>query len=190
MCAFCFHFDQQPLAVQAKRLPNDQGHNPLMKKLFKEISVMLGVLLVLSSCSSPGHFEPQSPGKNESLLYLYRPEADNPGMQPLRLSYPDIQLDGHSIGQLKFNTHFAVGLSPGTHSIRVTGLSEKADWEPRDIHLEFTVRPGEVKYLKLDVQFALNEMAIGDSSAKYSIYLSPVQPQEALYEIRNTNPAH
>jgi hypothetical protein len=190
MRAFCFHFNKQLLLVPAKRSPTAQGHKPLMNKLLKEICVLLGVLLMLSGCSSPKHFEPQDPGKNDSLLYLYRPEAANPGLQPLRLSYPDIQLDGASIGQLKFNRRLAVLLKPGVHSIRVTGLSKKADWEPRDINLQFTVRPGEVKYLKLDVQYALDEMTIGDSSAKFSIYLTPVEPEQALYEIRNTRPTN
>ena len=154
-----------------------------------KISMLIAVVLLVAGCSSPGNFVPQDPGKNDALLYLYRPEADNPGLQPLRMSYPDIQLDGRSIGVLQFNTYFAVVLTPGQHSIRVTGLSKKADWEPQDITLDISVRAGEVKYLKLDVQFNLDEMAMGDSSAKYLIYLTPMQPEEALYEIRNTSPA-
>jgi hypothetical protein len=150
--------------------------------------MFLSTFLVIAGCSSPGHFEPQQPELGQSVLYLYRPKADNPGMQPLRLSYPDVQVDGHSVGQLKFNSHFPVSLNPGKHSVRITGLSKAADWEPRDIEQNVTVQPGEVKYLKLDVRYNLNEMNLGQPKASYLIYLTPMRAEDAVYEIRDTDP--
>ncbi|MES2818081.1 MAG: hypothetical protein V4812_03750 [Pseudomonadota bacterium] len=150
--------------------------------------LILSALLLVSGCSAPGYFEPQQPDKDSGMLYLYRPKADNPGMQPLRLSYPDIQIDGRSVGPLKFNTHLAVGLSPGKHSIRITGLSKAASWEPRDIEKAFMVEPGEVKYLKLDVRFNLREMNLGQPKPSYLIYLTPMRSEDAVYEIRETDP--
>lgn len=144
--------------------------------------------LVLTGCSSPGYFEPQQPTGDRGLVYLYRPKADNPGMQPLRLSYPDVQIDGRSVGPLKFNSHFAAELSPGSHSVRITGLSKIADWEPRDIERSISVQSGEVKYLKLDVRYNLNEMNLGQPKASYLIYLTPMRAEDAQYEIRNTDP--
>ncbi|MGY4533189.1 hypothetical protein ACVW0Y_002319 [Pseudomonas sp. TE3786] len=150
--------------------------------------LLLGSVFLFAGCSSsPGYFEPQQPDKDRSLVYLYRPKADNPGMQPLRLSYPDVQIDGQSVGQLKFNSHFAADLSPGKHKVRITGLSKAADWEPKDIEQSFSVQPGEVKYLKLDVRYNLNEMNLGQPKASYLIYLTPMRGEDAVYEIRNTD---
>ncbi|HLD67604.1 MAG TPA: DUF2846 domain-containing protein [Pseudomonas sp.] len=149
--------------------------------------LMLSTFLLLAGCSGPGYFEPLQPDNDSSVVYLYRPKADNPGMQPLRLSYPDVQVDGRSIGQLKFNTHVAVELSPGKHTVRVTGLSKAASWEPRDIEQTFTVKPGEVKYLKLDVRFNLREMNLGQPKASYLIHLRPMRSEDAVYEIRSTD---
>lgn len=149
--------------------------------------LLISAFLLLASCSGPGYFEPQQPGDGQSVVYVYRPKADNPGMQPLRLSYPDVQIDGRSVGQLKFNSHLAVGLSPGKHSIRITGLSKNANWEPRDIEQSFTVLPGEVKYLKLNVAFNLNEMNLGQPKPSYRIVLTPMRSEEAIYEIRATD---
>ncbi len=159
-----------------------------MLTLSKRCAILLCLPLLLSACSNtPGYFEAQQPAAGSSLLYLYRPKADNPGIQPLRFSYPDIQLDGRSVGQLPFNSHFAVGLSPGKHTLRVTGLSKKAKWEPRDIEQVFNVSPDEVKYMKLNVQYNLNEMNLGQPSPSYTLFLTPVSASDAVYEIRNTS---
>lgn len=154
----------------------------------QRLAALLCLPLLLSACSStPGYFEAQQPAAGSALLYLYRPQADTPGLQPLRLSYPDIQIDGRSVGVLPFNSHFAVGVSPGTHRIRVTGLSKKAKWEPRDIEQNFKVSAGEVSYLKLDVQYQLDQMNLGQPTPSYSIYLTPMRGDDAVYEIRNTS---
>ena len=151
--------------------------------------LILSTFLLFAGCSGPGHFEPQQPGGDLSMLYLYRPKADNPGMQPLRRSYPDVQIDGRSVGQLTFNSHLGVSLSPGKHNVRITGLSQNSSWEPRDIEQSVTVQPGEVKYLKLDVRFNLNEMNLGQPKASYLIHLRPVRSEDAVYEIRETSAA-
>ena len=149
--------------------------------------LLLGSLLLSAACSSsPGYFEPAQPASNEALVYFYRPKADNPGMQPLRGSYPDVQIDGRSVGQLKFNSHFVVSLAPGSHEVRITGLSKAADWEPRDIEQRVNVKAGEVKYLKLDVRFNLSEMNLGQPKPSYLIYLTPMRTDDARYEIRDT----
>jgi len=152
--------------------------------------LLITTFLVLAGCSGPGYFEPRQPSDGQSVVYVYRPKADNPGMQPLRHAYPDIQIDGRSVGQLKFNSHLAVALQPGKHSIRITGLSKNANWEPRDIEQSFMVQPGEVKYLKLNVAFNLNEMNLGQPKPSYRIVLTPMRGEDALYEIRATNPSN
>ncbi|MEN0107193.1 MAG: DUF2846 domain-containing protein [Pseudomonas sp.] len=149
--------------------------------------LLLTTYLLITSCStSPGYFEARQPGTHSSVVYFYRPKADNPGMQPLRHAYPDVQIDGVSVGLLKFNSHFAVDLAPGKHQVRITGLSKVASWEPRDIEQSVTVQPGEVKYLKLDVSYNLSEMNLGQPKASYLIYLTPMRSEDAVYEIRDT----
>ena len=59
--------------------------------------------------------------------------------------------------------------------------------EPRDIEQSFTVSAGEVKYMKLNVQYNLNEMNLGQPSPSYTLFLMPVRADDARYEIRNTS---
>ncbi|WP_394558773.1 DUF2846 domain-containing protein [Aquipseudomonas alcaligenes] len=155
----------------------------------RRLPVLLTVLLTLSGCAGPGYFEavpPSSP--DQAVIYLYRPEADNPGRQPLRLSYPDVLIDEQSVGTLQFNSYRRIELAPGRHDIRITGLTRQAKWEPRDIKQVVKVAPGEIKYLKLDVRFNLNEMMLGQPGPSYLIHLRPMRPDDAVYEIRNTEP--
>lgn len=146
--------------------------------------------LLLAGCSGPAHFEAVTPSSPQhAVLYLYRPEASNPGlMQPLRYDYPEVFIDEQSIGTLKFNSHRHVELAPGQHSIRITGLSQAARWEPRDIQQKLSLDPAQIKYLKLDVQYNLDEMMLGQPKPSYSIYLTPMRSEDAVYEIRHTKP--
>lgn len=146
--------------------------------------------LLLAGCSSPAYFQAVQPSNpNNAMLYLYRPEASNPGlMQPLRFDYPEVFIDGQSIGALKFNQYRHLELAPGTHNVRITGLSPAAKWPIRDIEQKVTLNPAQIKYLKLDVQYNLNEMVIGQPSPSYSIHLTPMRSEDALYEIRHTKP--
>lgn len=152
--------------------------------------LLLILPLLLAGCSSPAYFQAVQPANQQNaVLYLYRPEASNPGlMQPLRFDYPEVFIDGQSIGMLKFNQYRHVELAPGAHSVRITGLSPAAKWEPRDIEQKVTLSPAQIKYLKLNVQYNLNEMVIGQPSPSYSIHLTPMRSEDALYEIRHTTP--
>lgn len=146
-------------------------------------------LFLLASCSGPGYFE-AIPASNadQAVVYLYRPQADNPGRQPLRFSYPDVLIDERSVGTLPFNTHRRIELAAGRHSMRITGLTRPAKWEPRDIKQEFNLSPGEIKYFKLDVRFNLSEMTLGRPGPSYLINLRPMRQDDAIYEIRETAP--
>lgn len=143
--------------------------------------------LVLSACSGPGHFQPQPPiARDAATLYLYRPEASNPGRQPLRLSYPAVLVDGRPAGTLKFNSHKRLELPAGSHELRFTGLVEGANWEPRDVAQRIDLKPGEVRYVKLDVQFNLDQMTLGSPGPSYRIRIVPMRAEDAIYEIRAT----
>ncbi|MGL4315777.1 MAG: DUF2846 domain-containing protein [Pseudomonas sp.] len=146
--------------------------------------------LLLAACAGPAYFEAVQPSSpQQAVLYLYRPEASNPGlMQPLRFDYPEVFIDGQSIGTLEFNKYRHVELAAGQHSVLITGLSRGAKWEPRDIQQKVTLSPAQIKYLKLNVQYKLDEMMLGQPKPSYSIYLTPMRSEEALYEIRHTKP--
>ncbi|WEJ69855.1 DUF2846 domain-containing protein [Pseudomonas sp. PSE14] len=155
----------------------------------RRLSIFLVSLLLLTGCSGPGYFEPIPPSTpDRATLYLFRPKADNPGRQPLRFSYPDILIDEQSVGTLEFNSYRRIELAPGNHNLRVTGLTRKASWEPRDIKQTFSIAPGEIKYLKLDVRFNLNEMMLGNPGPSYLIRVTPMRPDDAIYQIRETEP--
>ena len=144
-------------------------------------------IIFLSACAGPGYFEPIQPvDDSEAVLYIYRPRADNPGLQPLRLSYPDLLINENNIGPLSFNKHRAVRLSPGEHTLKATGLTKKSRWKPKDKELTFTIKPGEIKYIKLSVKFDTSKMNLGQHGAKYLIHLTPMAAEAAIYEIRET----
>ena len=149
---------------------------------------LFSCLCLLAACSStPNYFQPNQPSApDRGLVYLYRPAAPNPGLQPLRQSAPVVMVDGRSVGLLGFEQYFPIELAAGQHSILITGRVAPADWEIADIEQQFSLAPGEVKYLKLDVQFRLDDMAFGDASAKYQIFLTPMNSNTALDEIRHT----
>ena len=154
-------------------------------KMINKTVLLLSVML-LSACAGTYHFTPVVPAANESVVYLYRPKADNPGRQPLRLHYPEVFVDGKTVGPLQFNKRKKIHLTPGKHQLKLTGLSEGANWDFKDKLLDFEVVAGEVKYIKFNVRFNLNEMHILDPGADYLIHLTPMNSGQAVYEVRYT----
>ena len=153
------------------------------------LHALFAALFLLAGCAGPGYFEAIPPSSaDQAVLYLYRPQADNPGRQPLRLSYPDVLVDEQSVGTLPFNSYRRIELPAGRHAIRITGLTRQAKWEPRDIKQNFSLAPGEIKYMKLDVRFNLSEMTLGSLGPSYLIHLRPMRADDAVYEIRETQP--
>lgn len=145
-------------------------------------------LLLLAGCANPV-FRPEQPAvSGNAMLYLYRPAASTPGVaKPLRLSYPEVFIDGRSVGTIAYNRYLPLELKPGQHRIRLTGLTENAKgWEPRDIEREITVLPGRNHFLRLRVEYNLHEMNLGQPKAQYIILLTPVAEEDAQYEIRHT----
>lgn len=150
--------------------------------------LLLCLAVITSACSGPTYFEPLTPrSDNEAVLYIYRPATDYVGMQPLRFSYPDLVLNEKSIGVLEYNEHRSVHLTPGEYSLTATGLSKISKWEPKDKDLTFSIAAGEVKYVKLNIRYDLSKMNLGQPGAKYLIHLTPIDAEEAIYEIRETN---
>ncbi len=162
-----------------------------MKKMASALLFLSGMCLVsvLGCAGSNPVFRPQAPAlAGNTMLYLYRPEASTPGIaKPLRLSYPEVFVDGQPIGIIAYNRYMPIELKPGRHRMRLTGLTENAkDWEARDIEQDVTVEAGRNNYLRFRVEYNLREMSLGRPKSQYIILLTPVSERDAQYEIRNT----
>lgn len=157
----------------------------------KPLQVLLLCLavLALSGCPNTAYFEPTpiaSTGK--AMVYFYRPAATNPGAaRPLRLSYPEIMVDGNSVGFLKYNRYLAVEVEPGLKEFLATGLTPEARWEPKDLSYKLQMEAGETYFMRLKVEFNTDKMSLGSFKGQYIINLHPVSSADAVYEIRHTD---
>lgn len=153
-------------------------------------SLCLLVLTGLCGCAGSSYFEPTplaDPGN--AMVYVYRPEATNPGKKPLTRSYPEVMVDGRSVGFLKYREYLAVEIAPGTREFLVTGLTPQARWEPRDVSYTFEPEPGKSYFLRFRVEFDVANMSIGSFRGQYIINLTPVSDTDAVYEMRHTSKA-
>ncbi|WP_415903431.1 DUF2846 domain-containing protein [Neptuniibacter sp. QD29_5] len=144
--------------------------------------------IVLSGCGTNYGFSYVKPEvENNAVVYIYRPEAPNPGKQPLGWKYPEVFIDGKSLGVLKLEKYIVVELKPGMHEILFTGLTDKAKWEERDLKRKFSVHHTEQKYLKFQVRYDPNTMGLLEKT-KYQLFLTPLKHDDAIYEINKLNP--
>ncbi|CAA0079637.1 Uncharacterised protein [Halioglobus japonicus] len=165
-------------------------------KTFTTIPALLinaAVILMLSACAQTvGHFTPTA-AKNpdDTVFYIYRPAASNPGlMKPLKYDYPDVLIDGKSIGVLKYNQYLVTELTPGPHTITITGLTTASKgWADRDIEQTIPASQSKQVFMKLEVEYDIDSMNLGEMGAKYIINLLPVESEDAIYQIRNTTAA-
>ena len=97
-------------------------------------------------------------------------------------------LDGESIGFMKFKSHKYIKIEPGSHVLTATGLTKGSKWKPMDKQLKFQIHRGETKYIKLDVQYNMDNIRITQSGPKHRIFLTPMNANSAVYEIRETSP--
>ncbi len=163
-----------------------------MKLVFSSMLVGSGLLLLSACAATVGHFTPAvASNPNDTVFYIYRPAATSPGlMKPLKYDYPDVLIDGKSIGVLKYDEYLVTELAPGAHTITITGLTSAATgWADRDIQQEIPQGQNKQVFMKLNVEYDLNEMNLGQLGAKYIIRLNPVEAENAIYEIRDTTPA-
>lgn len=157
-------------------------------KLITVIAVVVN--LSLTACANSDYFEATSlVNADNAMVYIYRPAATNPGKKPLVTSYPEITVDGKSVGMLKYNKYMAVEVSPGEHDIVATGLTRDARWEPEDRSYSLKTEAGESYFMRFRVEFNTDAMSIGTFRGQYQIHLHPVDESEAVYEIRHTNNA-
>ena len=145
--------------------------------------ILVMIAFVLSGCGTHYGFKYVKPEiENNAVVYIYRPEAPNPGKQPLGWKYPEVFIDGKSQGVLKLEKYLVVELAPGTHEVLFTGLSEKANWKERDLKRTFSVHHTEQKYLKFQVRYDPKTLGLLEKT-KYQLFLTPMKHDDAIYEI-------
>ena len=145
------------------------------------------LVLMLGACANTDYFAPVPPADPDSaVVYLYRPAATNPGKKPLTTSYPEILVDGNSVGVLKYRKHMRLELPAGSYEFVATGLTPDARWEPEDRQYTLQTEAGQVYYMRFRVEFNTANMSIGSFSGQYRIHLHPVNENEAIYQIRET----
>lgn len=163
-----------------------------VKKLGMRIASFLAAGLLAACANTVGHFTPTAASDPaNTVLYVYRPAATSPGlMKPLKFDYPDVQIDGRSIGVLKYDEYLVSELTPGAHKLTITGLTTIAKgWSERDIEHTIPANRGKQAFMKLQVEYDTDQMTIGQLGPRYTIKLIPVDADDAIYEIRNTTPA-
>lgn len=159
-----------------------------MRYLLAATALLLG--FVLQGCQHNAYFEaaePSSPDK--ALVYLYRPKATNPGKKPLVMSYPDILVDGDSVGVLRYNEYLTLELEPGQREFVATGLTQTANWKPKNVSYKIKLEAGQRYFMRLRVEYNTDHMTIGSFRDQYLIHMHPVDESEALYEIRYADSA-
>jgi len=144
--------------------------------------------VVVAGCQSSSYFDPTPlANPDNAIVYLYRPAATNPGKKPLRLSYPEVMIDGKSAGFLKYNEYLPLEVVPGKRQFVLTGLTRDAKWEPEDRTYTLKVEAGETYFMRFQVEFDVNNMSLGTFTGQYLIYLHPVERDEAIYQIRHSS---
>jgi hypothetical protein len=148
------------------------------------------VLLSIGACSSTPYFVEQTlSDPSKALVYVYRSKATNPGKKPMRYSYPDIQVDGASLGVLRYNEFLVAELEPGRRDFLATGLSPISDWNQGEARYTQQLEAGKTYYLRLRVEYNTDNMSVGTFKGQYLIHLHALDYNEAVYEIRDASRA-
>jgi len=154
-----------------------------------KLLLILLTLVTLPGCANSDYFKPvASTEPGNAMVYIYRPKATTPGLaKPLWSSYPEIVMDGESVGFIEYNRYLPVEVQPGEHEFLITGLTPNARWEPADLKYKLKVEAGQTYYLRLRVEFDTDKMSLGTFTGQYIINFHPVDNEEAIYEIRHTD---
>lgn len=148
-----------------------------------KILIVAGFCISLIACGSKPFSYVKPEVKHNAIVYIYRPDAKNPGWQPLSRKYPEVWLDGKSLGVLKHNRYIAIELEPGVHNLKFTGLTSEANWNMPELKRKFSVRHAEQKYFRFLIQYDPKTLGVLERT-KYLQFLTPMSHDKAIYEIR------
>lgn len=157
----------------------------MIKRFLRFAGTFVAAALIVG-CANSSYFEPTPLAEpDNAMVYVYRPGGSNPGKKPLVTSYPEILVDGESVGMLKNKQYLAVELAPGSREFVATGLTKDARWEPKDRMYSLKLEAGQSYFLRLGVEFDTSAMTIGSFRGQYIINLHNIEESDAVYEIRS-----
>jgi hypothetical protein len=114
--------------------------------------LLISILVsVLSGCAATGpQFKPEDPPTmNQSLLYIYRPEA-----RDLQVRAAVFSINDQELIELKSGGYTSVKLPPGTYKVRQTWKPWPGDYkevrEPLDVYLNLS--SGKTYFLEFRVR--------------------------------------
>ena len=138
--------------------------------------------LVFWGCQSNGPpFAPaglQNP--DNASVYVYWP-----GQRYREKSgdYPEVQLNGVPVGILRYKTYIHIEVAPGTHELRVTGSSSRADWGEPDLSFETPLSRGETKYVRLLVKYDQKTNSLSEGRLGHVVQFLPRAASQARTEM-------
>ena len=154
-------------------------------KGFLKLSFLSLLVVLVNGCQATGEkYEEVQSEANKSMIYIYRP---NIGIKGKASEYPEVFINDTSLGVLRAKGYMKQELPVGQHEIRITGLTDKANWSFRDIKHTVNVKHESQNYFRLMVRFdPESNNRLLEPGEHYLVFLTPVEPGDAIYEIRNT----
>jgi hypothetical protein len=162
----------------------DMGQSLNMESDMKFLSIFL-FILILSGCMNPAATGPsfselQKPEKNKSVVYFYRPMADDGGTVCLKILLNDIEQ-----GCLGTKGFLPVVLVANDYNIKI-----KPDAFPSHTLLEFntTIKPNQDRLFryKIDRTAPLNSV-VSRYTAYGTVFIEEIPFTDALSELSGLN---
>jgi len=161
---------------------------PFLTKGPLTLLLLLPISVLINGCQSTNkaegnQYKVDESGSNTSAIYLYRPNGGHKGKS---LEYPEVFIDGLSLGVMKAKGYMMKEVSAGKHEIRITGATNKADWSFPEIKRTINVRPDSKNYFRLMVRFDMDSNQLLGLMMEHLVFLTPVEPDEAIREMKGT----
>lgn len=131
-----------------------------------------------------GAFEPPQVSSAETAqLVVYRPKQQ---WREKAGSYPEVLVDGTSMGILRYNGYLVWELPTGHAGMKVTGFGDKArNWEFKDRELSLHLKQGETIYVRMVVRYDEKSNVLGRPGMDYMLVVHPVSGNDAIYELKD-----
>ncbi|ARN73144.1 DUF2846 domain-containing protein [Oceanicoccus sagamiensis] len=153
-------------------------------KIIRSLFLLFSVAAILWGCQATGsYYKEEKLAQGTGAIYIYRP---NIGLNGKALESPEVFIDGVSLGILDADGYQFVVLPAGEYPIRITGLTENADWSFRDIKRSLKVKPGTHNFYRLMVRYDPKSNVLGKPGMDHLLFLTPVEPDDAIYEIKDS----
>lgn len=161
---------------------------PFSIKSVLTVLLLLPISVLINGCQSTNkaegnQYKVDKSGSNASAIYLYRPNGGHKGKS---LEYPEVFIDGTSLGIMKAKGYMMKEVPTGQHEIRITGATNKADWSFPEIKRTINVRPNSKNYFRLMVRFDMDSNQLLGLMMKHELFLTPVEADEAIREMKDT----